>query len=223
MPRRKRSEDEAGSASSGLGADIAKMVESSIRDKVRQRTERSQLPDGVITIVFTDVEGSTELVRDLGDAGAHETLRRHDETVRRTVADHVGIEVERSGDAFMLAFRLPSNAIAFALALHNRLADEGDLRVRVGMDTGEVIREEKGYFGRTVFRAARIAEMGDGGQILASEATRVMIETTPKIRFVDLGEKTLDGLGDNHRVVRGGPRQRRRLMIRRDGASRTRR
>jgi class 3 adenylate cyclase len=161
---------------------------------------KETLPDGIVTIVFTDVEGSSELVRDLGDHQAHPILRRHDETVRQVLTEHDGIEVERAGDAFMLAFRLPSRAVAFALALHDRLAAEGELRVRIGLDSGEVIKEEKGYFGRTVFRAARIAEMGTGGQVLASEATKVLADIAPGARFVDLGERELEGLGGNHRV-----------------------
>src|SRR5438034_594034 len=68
------------------------------------------------------------------------------------------------------------------------------------MKLGEVIGEEKGYFGRTVFRAARIAELGKGGQVLASEATKVLADIAPDARFVDLGEQELDGLGGSHRV-----------------------
>src|SRR5438128_12409338 len=146
-----------------LGEQISEMVEASILEKTRRKMTPAELPDGVITILFTDVEGSTELVRDLGDAEARRALRRHDEVVRQVLKQHGGIEVERAGDAFMLAFRFPTRAVGFALALHGRLSGDGDLRVRVGMDTGEVIREEKGYFGRTVFRAARIAELGHGG------------------------------------------------------------
>ena len=108
--------------------------------------------------------------------------------------------MRRAGDVFMLAFRFPTRAVAFALALYDRLSGDGDLRVRVGMDTGEVIREEKGYFGRTVFRASRIAELGHGGQVLASEATKVLPDASPDARFTDLGEKELDGLGGRHRV-----------------------
>jgi class 3 adenylate cyclase len=195
MPRKRdRSADK-------LGEEIADMIQSTVRDKVRQKmTGQAALPDGVVTIVFTDVEGSSELVRDLGDHEAHPILRRHDEVVRLVLAEHEGIEVERSGDAFMLVFRFPSKAVAFAVALHDRLAADGEVRVRIGMDTGEVIREEKGYFGRTVFRAARIAQLGEGGQVLASEATKVMAENAPGLKFVDLGERELDGLGDNHRV-----------------------
>jgi class 3 adenylate cyclase len=176
------------------------MIQATIRDRMRKKFGGTDLPEGVVTIVFTDVEGSSELVRDLGDHEAHPILRRHDEVVRQVLAEHEGIEVERSGDAFMLAFRFPSKAVAFAVALHDRLAADAEVRVRIGMDTGEVIREEKGYFGRTVFRAARIAQLGEGGQVLASEATRVMAESVPGVKFVDLGERELNGLGDNHRV-----------------------
>src|SRR5439155_26703789 len=132
------------------------------------------------------VERSREPVRDHGDAQARAILRRHDELVRKVLKEHDGIEVERAGDAFMLAFRFPIRAVAFALALHDPFSGDGDLRVRIGMDTGEVIREEKGYFGRTVFRASRIAELGNGGQVLASEATKVLAEGRPAARFADL-------------------------------------
>jgi class 3 adenylate cyclase len=196
-----RKRDRSGDDADPLNKEIGELLGSRIREQVRQKlVGREALPDGIVTIVFTDVEGSTELVRDLGDHQAHPILRRHDETVREVLTHHEGIEVERAGDAFMLAFRLPSKAVTFALALHDRLADEGEIRVRIGMDTGEVIREEKGYFGRTVFRAARIAELGKGGQVLASEATKVLADIAPDARFVDLGEKELDGLGGSHRV-----------------------
>jgi class 3 adenylate cyclase len=198
MPRKRgRSENELDT----LGEEISAALGSRIKEQVRRSiVGKGTLPDGIVTIVFTDVEGSSELVRDLGDHQAHPILRKHDETVRQVLSDHNGIEVERAGDAFMLAFSLPTKAVAFALALHDRLADEGEVRVRIGMDSGEVIREEKGYFGRTVFRAARIAELGKGGQVLASEATKVLADIAPDARFVDLGEQELDGLGGSHRV-----------------------
>ena len=184
-----------------LGDEISQMVEASILAKARKKAAgEGALPDGVVTIVFTDVEGSSKLVMNLGETEARAALRRHDDLVREVLREHDGIEVERAGDAFMLAFRFPTAAVRFALDLHDRLSSDGDLRVRVGMDTGEVIREEKGYFGRTVFRAARIADLGQGGQVLASESTKVLAEPGSDARFVDLGEKELDGLGGSHRV-----------------------
>lgn len=163
-----------------------------------------ELPDGVVTIVFTDVEGSTELIRDFGDRKAHSILRRHDEIVRRVLAEHDGLEIERAGDGFMLAFRSPSKAVAFGLALRDALAGDGEVRVRIGLDSGEVIREEKGYFGRTVFRAARLSGMATGGRVLASEATKVLADAAP-VRFQDLGEQELKGLGGTHRVFEALP------------------
>jgi len=83
-----------------LGDEISEMIEASVLDKARQKlASKAELPDGVITILFTDVEGSSELVRDHGDAQARAMLRRHDELVRRVLKEHDGIEVERAGDA----------------------------------------------------------------------------------------------------------------------------
>jgi adenylate cyclase len=167
-----------------------------------------QLPDGVVTIVFTDVERSTELVRDLGDTEAHGILRRHDELVRRVLAGHDGLEVERTGDGFMLAFRSPSKAVAFGLALQDALAAEGEVRLHIGIDSGEVIREEKGYFGRTVFRAARLCDLATGGRVLASEATKSLADASA-FGFKDLGEQELKGLGGSHRVYEVVPEMQR--------------
>ena len=160
---------------------------------------RPELPDGAVTIVFTDVEESTELVRDLGDEKAHSILRRHDEIVRRVLAEHDGVEIERAGDGFMLAFRSPSKAVAFGLGLRDALAGDGEVRVRIGLDSGGVIREEKGYFGRTGFRAGRLSDMASGGRVFASEARKVLADAAP-IRFQDMGQHELKGLGGTHRV-----------------------
>src|SRR5436309_14813490 len=92
-----------------VGDEISEMVEASVLEKARQKlASKAELPDGVITILFTDVEGSSEFVRDHGDAQARAMLRRHDELVRRVLKEHDGIEVERAGDAFMLAFGFPT-------------------------------------------------------------------------------------------------------------------
>jgi adenylate cyclase len=163
---------------------------------------RARFPDGVITILFTDVEGSSELVTSLGDAQARTVLRRHDEEVRRAIEAHGGTEVERAGDSFMAAFRLPRQALTCALEIQRSFADPSSdqgVRVRIGMDTGEIIAEDEGYFGGTVFRAARIAGLASGGQILLSEATKVLGQQAG-FTFNDLGERELKGLGDGHRV-----------------------
>src|SRR5437016_2495091 len=129
----------------GFDAEIGDIIKEQVFDSIRERTRgKPRLPEGIVTIVFTDVEGSTELVRDLGDQQAQPILRRHADLVRRVMAEHDGTEVERAGDSFMVAFRSPSKAAAFALAVHDRLAEAGEVRVRIGLDTGEVMREDKG-------------------------------------------------------------------------------
>jgi class 3 adenylate cyclase len=168
-------------------------------------------PEGIVTILFTDVEGSTELLHRLGDRAAHAVLRRHDLILRREFEDFGGIEVEHPGDAFMVAFPTATRSVECALALQPALdadaaprSDEPVL-VRVGMDTGEVIAEETGYFGRTVFRASRIADLAPGGRVLVSETTRLVADPG-LFEFQDLGERSLKGLGGAHRVFEAGPR-----------------
>jgi class 3 adenylate cyclase len=201
MPERRPSKirDELSEA---IGARVEEQI-------LRGLTGRGRLPDGVITILFTDVEGSSELVSNLGDEQARTVLRSHDEEVRRAIEAHGGTEVERAGDSFMAAFRLPREALACALEIQRSFADPSSdqrVRVRIGMDTGEIIAEDEGYFGGTVFRASRIAGLADGGQILVSEATKVLGERAG-FTFKDLGERELKGLGTGHRVfeIVGGP------------------
>src|SRR5438309_245941 len=98
-----------------VGKKLNDLITARVNEGLLRKARKLELPDGVITVVFTDVEGSSELVRDLGDQGAHTILRRHDVTVRQVLAEHDGLEVEQAGDGFMLAFRSPSNAVAFAL------------------------------------------------------------------------------------------------------------
>jgi adenylate cyclase len=189
--------------------DLSEAIAAKVQDQLlRSFTGRGRLPDGVITILFTDVVGSSELVSSLGDQEARLVLRRHDEEVRRAIEEHDGTEVERAGDSFMAAFRLPRQALACGLDIQRSFADPSSqpVRVRIGMDTGEIIAEDQGYFGHTVFRASRIAGLADGGQILLSEATKVLGEQGG-FTFRDLGEKELKGLGGGHRVFEaiGGP------------------
>src|ERR687889_778922 len=130
----------------------------------------SDLPTGVVTLLFTDVEGSTRLLQELGD-GYGEALHEHRRLLRATFAEHEGVEVDTQGDAFFVAFARASNAVAAAVDGQRALAD-GPIRVRMGLHTGEPQLTEEGYVGVDVHRAARIASAGHGGQILVSQATR---------------------------------------------------
>ncbi len=193
--------------------------DSELADQIRRRVQESILarfqpgaeerrPDGIVTIAFTDVVESSRLVQQLGDRDARALLRKHDDVLREVIRAHEGIEVERAGDGFMLVFPTASSGVAGTIALQRALAEEPEireagLRVRAGMQTGEVITEERGYFGRTVFQAARISELAGGGQILVSDAT-MLVAGPDRFAFTDAGEHELRGLGTTHRLFEVG-------------------
>jgi predicted ATPase len=128
-----------------------------------------ELPTGTVTFLFTDIEGSTRLLRDLGD-GYAEVLAEHRRALRESWGRHDGVEVDTQGDAFFVAFARASDAVTAAAAAQAVLAG-GPVRVRMGLHTGEPARSDEGYVGFDVHRAARIAAAGHGGQVLLSQTT----------------------------------------------------
>jgi class 3 adenylate cyclase len=162
------------------------------------------LPGGTVTLVFTDIEGSTALLRDLGDAyGA--VVADHRRLLREVVVAAGGQEVDTQGDAFFFAFSGAPGALAATVegqrALHGHEWPGGvDLRVRMGMHTGEPTVTDEGYVGLDVVRAARICAAGHGGQVLLSAATRALAGTDlpPGVEVVDLGERHLKDVGYEH-------------------------
>jgi hypothetical protein len=128
-----------------------------------------ELPTGTVTFLFTDIEGSTRLLRTLGDEYA-DVLAEHRRALREAWRQHDGIEVDTQGDAFFVAFARASDAVAAAADAQGALSD-GPVRVRMGLHTGEPLRADEGYVGFDVHRAARIAAAGHGGQVLLSQAT----------------------------------------------------
>src|SRR5437763_2178242 len=129
----------------------------------------SHLPSGTVTFLFTDIEGSTRLLHELGDAYA-DALTEHRRVLREAFARHGGVEVDTQGDAFFVAFARASDALAAAGEAQSAL--DGRVRVRMGVHTGEPLLTDDGYVGIDVHRAARIASAGNGGQVLVSQATR---------------------------------------------------
>jgi len=155
-------------------------------------------PEGTVTLLFTDIERSTELVERFGDERAREIFREHDRLVRRAVEDAGGVEIEQDGDAFMIAFHGARSAVVCAVEAQRALeASDLPLRIRAGLNTGEVIADEQGYFGRAVFLAARVSGEARGGQILASEVTRRLVGDHG-IDFRELGARRLKGLAGTH-------------------------
>jgi predicted ATPase/class 3 adenylate cyclase len=152
-------------------------------------------PQGTVTFLFTDIEGSTRLLQALGD-GYADVLAEHRRALREEFGRHGGVEVGAEGDSFFVAFSKASDAVAAAAAAREALAD-GPIRVRMGLHTGEPTVTEEGYVGIDVHRAARIAAAGHGGQILVSQATRDLAGAD---RLRDLGVHRLKDLAAPERL-----------------------
>jgi class 3 adenylate cyclase len=129
------------------------------------------------TIVFTDIESSTELVTRLGDRKAREIFLQHDAIIRTQLVKYIGRELQNLGDGFMLSFETASNAIKCAQDIQKEISKElPEIRVRIGVHTGEVvIREGRHPFGRAVVMASRLLSQAKGGQILTSDVTRQIV------------------------------------------------
>src|SRR5919108_130421 len=131
---------------------------------------RTDLPAGRVTFLFTDVEGSTKLLDELGPERYADALGEHRRIVREAFTEHRGVEVDTQGDAFFVASPTAAGALAAAAAARDRLSS-GPIRVRMGIHTGEPHLAAEGYVGVDVHRAARIGAAGHGGQIVVSAAT----------------------------------------------------
>jgi predicted ATPase/class 3 adenylate cyclase len=164
-------------------------------------------PTGTVTLLFTDVEGSTRLLHELGRDAYGKTLREHHRLLREVWDRRHGYEVDTEGDAFFVAFAHASDALAAAADAERALAQarwpEGDkLRVRIGVHTGEVSERDGKYIGLAVHRAARIAAAAHGGQVLVSEATRGLCadEDVPGTSLRELGLHRLKDLTEPQRL-----------------------
>lgn len=163
-------------------------------------------PSGVITLVFTDIQGSTALWEKMGDA-FRPVLDRHNDLIRELIDQWDGYEVKAQGDSFMIAFDRGTNAVQCCMEVQRTLAEEpwpeevGELLVRIGMHTGEPFlgydpSGRPDYFGPMVNRAARVSAAGHGGQTLISSSTRDVIEgvLSSDLQLLDLGTHRLRGL-----------------------------
>src|ERR687887_459159 len=165
-------------------------------------TASSARPTGTVTFMFTDIEGSTRLVQQLGTDRWSVLLERHRALIREAIRRHGGIEVGTEGDGFFAAFPVPSEAVAAAADAQRALAtepwpDEGRIRVRMGLHTGTGRLDADGtYVGADVHRAARIAAAGHGEQVVISDATRILSanDLPAGVGLRDLGEARLKDL-----------------------------
>jgi predicted ATPase len=159
-----------------------------------------ELPAGTVTFLFTDVEGSTKLLHELGAAAYAGALGGHRHVLREAFGTHGGVEVDTQGDAFFVAFPTASGALQAAADARDGLAS-GPIRVRIGIHTGSPHLAEEGYVGVDVHRTARIAACGHGGQVLVSAATAALVDKTG---LRDLGEHRLKDLSAPERIYQLG-------------------
>jgi predicted ATPase/class 3 adenylate cyclase len=159
-----------------------------------------KLPTGDVTFLFTDMEGSTKLLHELGEERYAEALAAHRRTVREAFGAHEGVEVDTQGDSFFVAFPTAQSALQAATATLNGLA-AGPIRVRMGIHTGTARVVEKSYVGVDVHRAARIAASAHGGQVLISASTAELVGTAG---LRDLGYHRLKDLSEPERIYQIG-------------------
>jgi predicted ATPase/class 3 adenylate cyclase len=169
------------------------------------QVERS-LPTGTVSLLCTDIEGSTRLLHILGERYA-EALAEHRRLLRAAFGEHRGCEVDTQGDAFFYAFPRAHDAVAGAVAAQRALAahpwpEELALRVRIGIHTGEPTATGEGYVGIDVHRAARVMSAGHGGQVLLTQSTRDLLpeELSDAVSLRDLGEHRLKDLTHPQRL-----------------------
>jgi predicted ATPase/class 3 adenylate cyclase len=162
-----------------------------------------ELPRGTVTFLFTDIEGSTRLLHELGPARYADALAEHRRVVREAATAHGGVEVDTQGDAFFIAFPTPGGAAAAAQAACAGLAADA-IRVRMGLHTGTPTATEEGYVGEDVHRGARIAALAHGDQIIVSPATAALLDAEP---LLDLGRHRLKDFEGAVRLYQLGDRE----------------
>ena len=176
-----------------------------------QQTSQPSTPDLLssemtVTIMFTDMVGSTEMNQRLGDREARQVMRAHDELIRNHTKIHMGVEVKSMGDGFMLTFSSAKRAVSAGIAMQReiispkfRYRDTG-LSIRMGMTVGEPIREEQDLFGISVVMAARIGAKAVGGQILTSQIVYDLLSGSGQFKFDSAGEHSLKGVSESQKL-----------------------
>jgi class 3 adenylate cyclase/Cdc6-like AAA superfamily ATPase len=178
---------------------VAKAVQSEHPDLRKQAA-----PDGTVTIMFSDIEGSTAMADRLGDKRFMEVLREHNAIIREQVKAHGGFEVKSEGDGFMVAFQSAGKALTCASAIQKALLARNDsaaepVRVRMGLHAGEVIKEGEDFFGRNVIMAARVASQANGGEILTSGVVKALLSGSD-VAWGETRTVELKGLSGEHEI-----------------------
>ena len=165
-------------------------------------TASEEVLEGTVTVLFTDVQGSTEMRNQRGDEAAASILREQQDLVRAQIEAHSGREVKALGDGFMVAFGSARKAVSCAVAIqkavhqHNHGNPGREVHVRIGLNSGEVSQQEGDLFGAAVNAAARVAAKARGDQILVSGVVKQLAGRVPEAGFVDRGRFRLKGFDE---------------------------
>lgn len=169
----------------------------------------TQSPDGIVTIMFTDLEGFTDLTERIGDQAAHELLHSCNSLIRKAISDADGFEVKTIGDAFMVAFRSARSAVKCALDVHRAVGElnssgnpDRRLSLRIGLNTGEPIKQGNDFFGSAVNLAARIERRAKGGEILVSDLVYRLIGSMEGVAFIDCRSFVPKGFNQECQIYR---------------------
>ena len=157
-------------------------------------------PQGTVTIMFSDIVGYSAMTERLGDLAAHELLRTHNSIVRDELATHSGQEIKSQGDGFMVAFQSAAQALRCAIAIQARFEKfsseqpDAPIRVRLGLHTGEPIRDGGDLLGRTVITASRLSDLAGSGEILVSSLLHELTDPMGEFRFGQPRQVELKGI-----------------------------
>jgi class 3 adenylate cyclase len=198
-------------------SDLGTSIDTVAREALAEQPDLKPhaAPDGTVTIMFSDIEGSTAMADRLGDAKFMEVLREHNAIIRDQIKANAGFEVKSEGDGFMVAFQSAGKALACASAIQKGLDSRNSqlsvnsqlstvnsaepVHVRIGLHAGEVIKEGEDFFGRNVIMAARVASQAHGGEILVSAVVKTLMQGSD----VTWGEQrtvTLKGLSGDQEI-----------------------
>ncbi len=194
-------EGDAGIPYVGDFAPVLEAIDAFLAEDLSQGSGSFAKPDtatrGMVTILFTDIESSTALTQQLGDAGAQELVRAHNTIVREALAAHAGSEIKHTGDGIMASFNTASGAIECAIAIQRAVAggESTDLVVHIGLNAGEPVVEEQDLFGTAVQLARRICDQAEGGEIFVANVVRELAAGKGFL-FSDRGDAALRGFED---------------------------
>ena len=165
-----------------------------------------QRASGTATVMFTDVESSTDITTRLGDDAAASLLATHNTIVLDQVAAFGGHDVRSTGDGFLVVFDSARAAVSCALAIQRQLTErEHPIRVRIGLNAGEVLHSGDELFGAAINLAARVMDRADGGEILTTDTVRQLVGTMTDASFRDRGRVALKGFAERQRLYEVRP------------------